>query len=285
MDKFGRNYLLNIQNDALQTLTFGLPFTIEFDITRTTLSSINVCQIRLYNLSDKSRNSLRYNLYNWGLYRPLELRAGYQNDLGILFKGNVQQCWSVREGVNFITQIECYDGGFASTNGKVDAQFPAGTNERVLLNSLITSGLPNVKLGSVGNFSGTLSRSASFTGNTVQVLTEYTGGAFFIDNEKAYALKTDEYRPAPGPIIVINSASGLLGTPTLEQNVARFDMLFEPKLEVGGLVQIQSTTEPNFNGLYKTTAVKHRGMISDAVCGEVVTSGEFFFIKELSPGL
>ena len=51
MNKFGRNYLLTVQDDVgvlLSTVT--LPITIEFDITRNTLASANVCQIRLYNL-------------------------------------------------------------------------------------------------------------------------------------------------------------------------------------------------------------------------------------------
>lgn len=42
-------------------------------------------------------------------------------------------------------------------------------------------------------------------------------------------------------------------------------------------------TEAAFNNTYKVTGVKHRGMISEAVCGSVITTGEFLRFKDLIP--
>ncbi len=271
-----------MQNDQGQTLVVALPFTIEFDITRNTLSSANVCQVRIYNLSEKNRNSLRYNATNYGQYRGLQLRAGYNDDLSVIFKGNISQAWSFREGTNLITQIECYDGGFAFNNGVADFSAPEGSPNRSVLKGLAGS-LPNVSLGAVGNFSGNLPRGNSYAGNTAKAIGELTGGAMFIDNEVVNILQDDEYIQDFGPTLVINAETGLLATPILEVNIARFEMLFEPKLAVGRLVRVESATDFNYNGLYKVTEVKHKGVISEVVSGSATTGGGFIFFEEFSP--
>lgn len=292
-DKFGRNYELNVEvptgqrdssnNEVLQTLTINLPFTIEFDITRNTLTSANVCQIRVYNLSKLNRNKIRYNAYDSGNFRAISLRAGYGTNLATIFSGNISQAWSVREGVNFITQIECYDGGFAFVNGRVEVSFPAGTAMRDVIRTIMGY-LPNVTIGTVGDFPGTLQRANTYVGNTVQILNELTGGAFFIDKGVANALLTNEYIANNNDsTILINSRTGLLETPVLEQTTGRFTMLFEPSLDVGRQVQIDSITNSDFNGKYIITAVKHRGLISGVVAGSATTTGEFFYSKQPVP--
>jgi hypothetical protein len=282
MDKYGRNYQLLVETASGSTLTISLPFTIEFDITRNTLTSANVAQIRVYNLSAVNRNQIRFNVSNYGHFQQVQLKAGYGTNLATIFTGNISQAWSLREGVNFITQIECYDGGFAFGNGITDLQLPAGTPQKVVIGTVMQD-LPQVSVGAIGDYTGSTTRANSYSGNTANILGQLTGGGFFIDNGKANAIGTNEYIPNPSGVLLINAKSGLLATPVLEQTIVRFDMLFEPNLVVGTLVNLQGVTEQNFNGLYKVTAVKHRGMISDAVCGSVVTTGEFFYSKILVP--
>jgi len=283
VEKFNRNYQLRVQTEEFGPfLEIGLPFTVEFDITRNTLTSQNVCQIRVYNLSDINRNQLRYNASNYGQHRAVELKAGYGNNLATIFSGNISQMWSVREGVDFITQIECFDGGFAFVNGETNLTFPAGTPVKTVIGSLMAT-LPNVKVGSIGNYPGVLARGNTYSGNTVEILTQLTGGGFFIDNGTAYALGTNEYVEELNATIEIDASTGLLNTPVLEDTIARFEMLFEPSLNIGRKVRINSRTETNFNGEYKVTAVKHRGTISGAVCGNATTVAQFIFFKLLVP--
>lgn len=284
MDKFGRNYELKVQVDtAGSVLTLKPPFTCEFDITRNTLSSLNVCQLRIFNLSQLSRDQIRYNITNLGQKRKISFKAGYGDNIATIFTGTITEAWSVREGVNFITQIECYDGGFAFQTGTITASpFIAGTPYREIIRTLMRD-LPDVSIGAIGNFTGVLPKKTTYSGDPVKALQELTGGAFFIDNGKAYALKTDEYVPTLGQRLVVNAQSGLLGTPVREQTGVHFDMLFEPALTVGTKIKLESLTEQNFNGEYKVTEVKHKGVISDAVAGDAITTGGFFFSKILTP--
>lgn len=276
MRKFGRNYSLSVGTQNGSTLTIALPFTIEFDITRNTLTSANVCSIRIYNLSANHRNQLRFNIMDTGDYRPITLFAGYGNNLSVIFSGSITQAWSVREGVNFITTIECFDGGYAFNNGITNTTFPSGTPMQTVISSLAGS-LPNVQGGYIGtNYPGTLSRGNSVNGNTMDLLRDLTGGGVFIDNGTVNCLGDNECIPANG-ITVIDESSGLLATPVREQTILTFDMIFEPRLVVGQQIQLNSSTGANFNGFYKTISVKHRGMISGAVCGDAITSVGLFY--------
>lgn len=280
MNKWGRNYELEIATPT-GTLTFGPPFTLEFDVKRTTLTSSNLAQFRIYNLSEKSRNLIRKNRNDFGEYRRIQFRAGYGSALPVVFQGNASVAWSERETVNFITQIESYDQGTAYATGKVNMTFPAGTPKQQVI-AAIAATLPNVTMGAIGSYPGTLSRAASYSGNAVDILRELTGGGFYIDNERAFALRDDEYVESVNGLSTINSDTGLLGTPILEYTLVRFSMLFEPRVVLGQKITLTSKTGAAFNGDYKVTAVHHKGIISDAVAGRAVTEVEFAYNKALS---
>jgi hypothetical protein len=295
--KFNRNYMLIVNFNDGSELILEPPFTIEFDINRQTLSSTNAGQIRMYNLSPVNRNKLRFDFSNYGApnnFNTLTLYAGYGDNLPIIFTGNINQAWSVREGVDFITTVQCYDGGLALVNGNIPegAQFPSGIPVQTVYQTLMGY-LPNVNFGAIGpsfifNSDGSLkltTRANSYSGNAVNVLSELSGNGFFIDNGKSYILGNNE--SIIGQVTLIDASSGLLNTPLREQSIVTFDMIFEPGVILGQYIQLFSLTYPqlnssnnsttdNVNGFYKITAIKHKGMISPSVCGEAITSLQFF---------
>lgn len=268
MDKYNRNYILLIQRKDGTTLRITRPFTVEFDIHRNSLSSANVCQIRIYNLAPNNRLQIRKDQYDWGDLRTIAFSAGYGDNLSLAFSGNITQAWSVREGNNMITQIECFDGGFAYVNAVTNDQFPKNTPQESIIDSLASS-LPGVTKGAIGSYPGQISRGNSYNGSTTDILGTLTGGGFFIDNGKAHCINDGECLETSIPII--SAQSGLLGTPVLEAQYVNFEMLFEPSLKVGQLIQLKSQTGEQFNGTHKVLSLKHRGVISDAVCGDAIT--------------
>ena len=131
----------------------------------------------------------------------------------------------------------------------------------------------NVLPGAIGNFTGKLNRGACFYGNPIDILSskDVFNGNFFIDNEKAYCLNDNEYIESEN-VPVINADSGLLGTPVREQGYIDFDIIFEPQFYIGQYVFLDSQTEKSYNGFYKVTSIHHKGVISDAVSGTLITS-------------
>lgn len=287
--KFGRAYELNIGTQDGGTLVVNLPFTIEFDISRNILKGNNTCVVRIYNLSVKNRNNCRYNFYNTGELRPFSFNAGYtgfgksSGVLPLAFAGNITQASSVREGNNMVTTIESLDGGFASANSQINLSIPASPSsplaQQDLIGQVAQSLTPyGVQVGAIGAYPSQITRGTVFSGNACDLLDEQTKGGFFIDNGVINCLGNSE--TLNNDILVINSASGLLGTPVLQQTILSFDMLFEPRLAPGQQVNLDSITEANYNGFYKIISLRHRGMISAAICGDAVTSLEMFYGPE-----
>lgn len=292
--KFGRNYHLSVQQSDGKFLEIDLPFTIEFTVIRRNIGSPPICDIRIYNLSEKNRNLIRYDVTDTSTVRRVQLNAGYGTNLPIIFVGNIQQAWSVREGTDFITTIQSFDAGNGYVNANIlsTATFPAKTP---LLNvyKTLMGYIPNVTPGAIGaNFIYDskknlllLNRSNSYSGNAVSVLKDLSGGAFFVDNSQCYIMRNNDY--IDGSVPIINAQFGLLNTPVREINVVSFDMLFEPGLILGQLIDIESLTfsainslslnkNNNVNGPYVVQSITHRGIISPVICGDAITSVEFY---------
>lgn len=283
--KLGRSYTLLVEKtvgdirtpdfigpiNPTNFVTIALPFTIEFDILRNTLSSSNTVSIRIYNLNAQNRNAIRKDQIDIGVLRSVLLTAGYGANQSVIFKGDIQQAWSVRQGTDFITEIQAFDSGFAFVNAHTELTIPKGPtgNQKVVLQSLISQ-LPGVALGTIGGYSQVATRGSAYNGPTVELLRQQGGGGFFIDNGVANVLQDNECLDLP--TLEITSASGLLGTPIREQYFLNFDMLFEPTVVVGQMVNLNSITGSGVNGPYKVVSIRHHGMISETICGSVITS-------------
>lgn len=288
MDKSQRNYRLSVQIEGGQVITIEPPFTVEFDVTRNNLASTNVGQFKIYNLGRATRRKIAKDDYQYSIYRRVQFDAGYGKNLATCFKGNANHIWSVREGVNYITTAEAFDGGDALINGKTDLTVPAGTPVSSVLQTVMSKGLPNTTIGAISKFPDLVGGSATgrgntYSGNTAKLLSSNSivaGAKFFIDNEKSYLLKDDDY--VTGGIPVISSDSGLLNTPVRSNQKLFIDILFEPRIQMCQIIQLKSTasisstaklgTADNFNGNYKVVSIHHRGMISDSISGDAVTS-------------
>lgn len=288
MDKLGRNFLLIVQSDdANGTLvTIKPPFTVEFDITRSQFSSANVATIRIYNLGKNTRAQIRKDRFDGGNLKQVIFQAGYGTSLSTLLNGNVTQAWSVREGNNFITTIQAFEAGFAYVNAIVNQQFPSGTPQSTIITSVVDSLKQyNVSPGAIGSFPGSTSRGTSLVGSATSQLAMLTGGGFFIDAGKAHCLNDNE--ALDNEVIQVNAMTGLLGTPVREETYFNFDMLFEPRLVIGALIQLKTTTGEDFNGICRVNSLHHRGVISPVVSGEALTSvgslaGTFTPIKSVT---
>lgn len=272
-DKFGRRFQLLVEsNDETNDIVIQNPFTLEFDISRNLFSSPSLSTLTIYNLNENTRSQIRKDYFDLQTRMNVVLRAGYGDVLPICVVGDVYSAFSVREGNRFATHITTYDGGFAFNNSVFNGTFPENTPQRTVIETIVRSLEPQgVSIGSIGSYEGTLSRGNSYSGSSTEQLRILTGGGFFIDNGKANCLNDGEY--IFGEEFTIDSSSGLLGTPTREETQISFDMLFEPQLFIGQQITLTSSTgDVDVSGKYRINAIRHRGTISDAVCGDAVTT-------------
>jgi hypothetical protein len=288
--KLSRNFKLTVQPNGKKSSTnkdivITPPFTIQFDITRNILSSLNVSTFRIYNLSEKNRARIRKDQANVGLNKNIEFLAGYGDELSFCFSGNVTRAYSVREGNNFITTIESFDGGFATVNATTSVEFAKNTTKKAamitLMNKLSKFG---IEKGKIGDIKGKFLRKTALSGNIIYLMNQIVPGATFIDNKIINVLGENEVlKSIP---ITIYSKSGLLQTPSLDLYNLTFDTILETKIQIGQKIKLISDTEKGYNAYYKIMSLKHRGIISESISGTAITTmGMYYGNKKLEDAI
>lgn len=266
-EKFGRSYRIVIDpKDGGDPIVIGLPLTVRFWIKRNTMASLNYLSVDIYNLGRDLRDRIfqdRFEVRD----RTITFEGGYDS-LTVVFSGIIFEAGSAREGNNIITRIEARDGNFDVGSTQTYQAIEKGKTVKDVIEFLIGE-FPTLERGEVGDFPEVLQRPVTLNGNTYDLLKKYSDGSVFIDNNRIFVLKNDE--AIEGDIPVIDKSTGLLETPRRDDGFLSISTLFEPRITVGQVVDLESVIEPVYNGQYKVVGIMHQGIISEAVSGKCVS--------------
>ncbi len=314
--KFNRTYQLKVDVDPAtivgdaanangisplpkNTETITMPFTCEFTVVRETLAQSSTATIRIYNLSQPTRDRLYKDPFWSTQKRYLEFYAGYlgeSKDEGFMpriFYGLLLSCTSWREGVNSITEFQATSMAFDATNADDDLTVPAGQTAKEVLRRL-NARMPGINPQPiVGDSFATITYPGAFvlSGKVWQSIRQVSNGLAVLDNNTLVALSDNE--AARSPIPLISSASGIIGTPKRGQYGVEVTLIFEPRFTLQQIVQLQSEFNPNLSGTYKIYGFRHSGIISPRVGGNLQTEVTLFrpglnydpFVIQPSPAL
>lgn len=273
-----RNYVLTVQGQtAVHVIKY--PLTLQVDVQRNVLASANTARLVVYNLSKQLRQDIFQDRYDTPTYRAVKLNAGYQSSpsLPTVFRGNMWSCGYRRPGVDWLSEINAFDGGYAMTapQAQVDLSVPAGWSLPTVLRAIVGT-MPGVAPGAIGADDVTNSRGINVSGNSWEQVQRLCGNAYtFIDNERVNVLAEDQYVQLAGAVLVIEADSGLLGTPRRQNRMVEVDLIFEPAAVVGAIVLLRSA-DPTVSGYYTVRGIHHRGTISGAVDGGLTTTLTLF---------
>lgn len=283
MNKFGRKFKLTIdKNDGSGgQIIIQNPFTIEFTIERSANASMNEMQIVIYNLNKQSRNVIRQDEFFAGSGNTIKLEAGY-GQLSTIFKGNIIWAYNGRQGPDVTTTVHAMDGADDVRNTQYSQTLAAGTTSRDLFTK-ICGAFPKLTLGAIGSYTDVFNTSVTVDDNAWNALKTYTKAAPFIDKGQIFLIQGTDYlipggNPSQsksqntigaGAIPIISPETGLLETPMRRDSYIDVTTMFEPRITVGQLAQLQSDIEPYYNGQYKVVGVNHSGIISDAIGGNL----------------
>ena len=255
-------------------LSIKYPFTCDFTIVRSNCGNANTGHFVINNLSSSTRANIYKDIWDRTNFKSIQFFAGYSDGpnsrLPCCFNGTIKQAYSQRNGADFHTTIEAFDGMVSFPVNMLSGSIPAGTSQSDAIKQLANDASPNSKLTLSQQFSGATKRISSYMGSPLDVLNDATGGTSYVDSGNIYALMNNDV--IKGDVQVISEANGLMGTPKKGEVYVEIDMLFEPRIKPSQLVNLESETDPRFNGTYKITGFTHRGTISGAVCGDARTS-------------
>jgi hypothetical protein len=267
--KLQRNYELLIQNPELEVIRITPPFTLNINIKRDTLASANKGQFSIINLGPSTRARIFKDRYDFAAYWQIQLNAGYGDRLETVFQGNIYEASSVKNGTEWTTSIDAFDGIHAIQNGFTAQTIQAGTSRQNILERVFND-FPNLVRGAIGQEvlqSDPEPRGKVLFGPTAEVLTQETDNRFFIDNEQINVLGDDEI--LPGEAVVL-AEDQLLSTPKRRETFLDVETLFFPKAQIATACALNSL-ESFYNGIYKIAGLSHQGVISEGVNGRMTT--------------
>ncbi|MBQ0113349.1 MAG: hypothetical protein KBT03_09490 [Bacteroidales bacterium] len=249
------------------------PIGISFNVTRGIYAQRQQLDIDIYNLNDSNRRALFRDVFKNGAneannFLICVLEAGYEDSgMSVVFAGFVWSCYTKKNGVNAVTHIQ------ANTNlGEQYAAMNVTLKEGQTLTDIYEAAMRTCPYYTTGKASipdYTFIRPVSIADNAFRILSTYTGKDVFVDLMKVYVLGQQE--AVEGYVPKIDFETGLLGAPERQNGVLSVNVIFEPRIVVGQIIEIKSSVAPEFNGQYKVFGITHQGEINDAGGGRLTT--------------
>lgn len=272
-DRFLRDYELTVSIGS-QAVTIKPPFRIVFSGDKSDKADLNKMTLKIYGLSeDKRRKLVRdsdekdSNGAQSNQYFPIDLKIGYQDRVETIFRGSVDQAFSVREGAQFVTTLICLDGGHDFLRGFVSTSV---TSKGAAVDAVLGT-MPNTKKGKIGA-QADITRPKILVGNSMATIQDMLDPdqRWFIDDERLNILGGNEV--VSGYVPVVSAETGLINTPEADKKEVTFTTFLNPSIKVGGLVRLISATAPHLNGVYKVSLITYSGDFDGSDWSQKVTA-------------
>jgi len=183
-----------------------------FKIEKTLSETLNNSTLSIYNMSPDSRKLVETP------NNAVILKAGYRQDVGAVtcFVGIVRRCLTVRDGVDWRTDLELDDGMIAYRDSKHTISFAPGASGAAVLAAVAAKfNLPIRPLPTFKN--KTYPDGFSFVGRTRDAMSkvcQYLGLEWSIQNQEIQILVKGGSMKRTA--IVLSSDTGMIGSPALE---------------------------------------------------------------------
>lgn len=232
-----RKCTLLISNNKGDALDLSL-LHIKFIVKRSNVQSPNMAEIRVYNLEKNTINRIEKEFSN------VTLQAGYESNFGVIFQGNIKQILRGQENATdkFI-DIIAGDGDLAYNFGVVNTTISAGTTQKEQVEAAAKAmSLGGITLGYVENLpTNKLPRGKVLFGmgrDYLKQSAESSNQAWSIQDGKIQFIPLTSY--LPGEAVVLSSKTGVIGNPTQTNEGININCLLNPKIRIGGRVQIDN---------------------------------------------
>lgn len=232
---------------------------IVFTVRRTRKPDPNTATITVYNLSAKSRTALQD-----AKTIPTRLEAGYGNDLGQIFLGELRNAVSRREGPDWITTMETGDGEESFRTARINKSFKSVNLEQIVqeLADTMGVGLGNaIEKAREGKFADAvteLSNGVVLNGRSSQQMTRVLDAAgleWSIQDGQLQVLEPGKALELDA--VVLTPATGLLGSPDLgERGRIECTSLLQPTIIPGRIIRVDSK---QVSGDFVADVVEHDG--------------------------
>lgn len=236
MQQWIRKFSLLIGDDdeALDVSQLRCTFTIK----KTSAQTPNEAEIRVYNLAKETVARIQKE------FTRVILQAGYVENYGVIFDGTAKQIKTGRDnGTDSYLQIMASDGDAAYNFAVVNTTLAAGSSPRDhIAASAGAMGAHGVKTGHIGDVGGQkLARGKVMYGNSRDYLRQSAQSSNADWSVQDGQLQVVPLRGLlPTQAVVLNSKTGLIGTPEQTNDGITIKCLLNPLLKIGGKIIVDN---------------------------------------------
>lgn len=297
-----RKCSLIVANDTGDGLDLS-QLRIVFEVDKSESENPNTATIKVYNLADATARRIQSE------FTQIRLQAGYEENHGLIFVGTIRQCFRGRENnTDTYLTLVAGDGDTAYNFAIVNSSLAAGASHVEQINSAVNAMAgKGASLGYLADVAAAkLPRGKVMFGMARDYLrqsAESTGTSWNIQDGKVQLVNIAGLLPSQA--VVLNSKSGLVGTPEQTSDGINVKCLINPMLRIAGRIKINeediaraqidvSSKDSDANkpvaiasdGIYRILKIKHNGdtrgqdWYSSIVCVDVdATSPEQNSVK------
>jgi hypothetical protein len=238
---YKRKYVIRV--DTIQITELVVSFTV----TKTLEPEPNTCDLVIYNLNAEHRGQLSSLVSSGG--PAVEIIAGYENNHGRVYLGQLREVTSYLQKGNWITELHSGDAERALAKTRINKSYGKGTPLDQIVKDMI-SGLRTAR----GN-----TDSAVLTGNLADAGRMFLNGVTLsgsIRKELSRILSSmgkewsvqdgetqiiDKGSCLPGPTVKLDSGHGLIGSPTIgSEGLLKVKALMNHQISPGRALEIES---------------------------------------------
>jgi hypothetical protein len=237
--QFIRKVTLLVGKDSGDALDLS-KLRIKFSIKKTDAETPNVAEIQVFNLEGDTSQRIQKE------FTDIILQAGYEDNFGVIFRGNAKQVLRGREpnGVDSYLNIAASDGDAAYNFAVVNATLAAGARQSDQVNAALG---PMGKMGVKAGYAPDLGRQALPRGKVMYGNSREYLRQTATNSDTAWSIQDGKVQFVPrtgllpGQAVVLTSASGLIGTPEQTNDGIKIKCLINPQIKPGGVVAIRDS--------------------------------------------
>ncbi len=262
MKLFGRRWSITI--DKLQITELDMNFHVKKSIK----PEPNTCDLTVFNLNPKQRATLeeirpkKKDLV--GI--PVKIEAGYEEAQSLIWLGDLRTVETTLDGSEWVTDLSSGDGEKAKKKARVAQSFGPGTSPDTVLRALAHAmgiGVGNLEFFAQKQLFDSLARQIAsqgivLSGSAAAHLTRWAESSDLEWSIQDGAIQfTDRGKPLPGQVVLLNAGSGLIGTPSVDnEGLLTVKMLMIPDVIPGSLLVLDSE---RIKGNYRIQKADYEG--------------------------
>lgn len=229
---------LKVGDDAGDGLDLSA-LRITFDVVKKDNATPNTAMINVYNVARETFNKIAKE------FSRVTLSAGYKDNYSLIFNGTIKQVVFYKENAtDSVMVISAGDGDVAYNFAVTNATLAAGATQKDVADLALKDYAKNgVENGFIAEKSTpALPRGKVMFGASKDYLQNAAKNAdlnFSVQDGKAQFVENKG--TLPDDAIVLSSKSGLVGVPAQTQDGISAVCLLNPRLKIGGVVQIDES--------------------------------------------